>query len=208
MRSVVLGAVVAGLTLSAAPASAQQADWWDWALREVVQSRGDWDDWDADRDDRGDWDDWDDDRYDRRDDRRSSGPPFCRNGRGHPVHGMSWCRGKGYDVGYGRYDRRGEVVVWEQRGWDVILPAPRSPRDPRRARIDRGGLLDILGAVVFGRLMEEDRRWGGRGDLSGRWVSPDGRARVLQIRSGSRPLAELSDMNGNGRVEAVLVQRR
>lgn len=44
----------------------------------------------------------DDDRRwegERRDERR--GPPFCRNGEGHPVHGMQWCRDKGFDSGYG-----------------------------------------------------------------------------------------------------------
>lgn len=36
---------------------------------------------------------------DRRDERR--GPPFCRNGEGHPVHGMQWCRDKGFGSDYG-----------------------------------------------------------------------------------------------------------
>lgn len=37
-----------------------------------------------------------DDR-DRRD-RANGGPPFCRNGQGHPVHGRRWCEEKGYEV--------------------------------------------------------------------------------------------------------------
>lgn len=36
---------------------------------------------------------------DRRNERR--GPPFCRNGEGHPVHGMQWCRDKGFGSDYG-----------------------------------------------------------------------------------------------------------
>lgn len=24
--------------------------------------------------------------------KKGNGPPFCRNGQGHPVHGMDWCR--------------------------------------------------------------------------------------------------------------------
>jgi hypothetical protein len=26
-----------------------------------------------------------------------NGPAFCRSGEGHPVHGMQWCRDKGWD---------------------------------------------------------------------------------------------------------------
>lgn len=55
--------------------------------------------------------------YDRGDDRRAErGPPFCRNGQGHPVHGMQWCRDKGFggNGGWGdilgrRSDDRGKV---------------------------------------------------------------------------------------------------
>src|SRR6186713_1357227 len=28
--------------------------------------------------------------------RRGNGPPFCRNGQGHPVHGQEWCERKGW----------------------------------------------------------------------------------------------------------------
>lgn len=35
------------------------------------------------------------------------GPPFCRNGEGHPVHGQRWCEEKGYGLGvYGGLDSR------------------------------------------------------------------------------------------------------
>lgn len=59
---------------------------------------------DTDRDRRDDRRRDDDRRYDdrRRDDQR--GPAFCRNGQGHPVHGMRWCRDKGF--GNDRWDRR------------------------------------------------------------------------------------------------------
>ena len=41
---------------------------------------------------------------------RAGGPPFCRSGEGHPVHGRRWCEEKGYGLGidFGRYDDRYE----------------------------------------------------------------------------------------------------
>ncbi len=231
MRSALIGTVLAvGVGLAAAPtaAEAQQGDWWDWALREVAEAR------DFDRDDRADRDrrgradrggtladiifgrdgaDRDDrreraeraERRDRRDRRnaeargqRGGGPPFCRNGEGHPVHGQQWCREKGFGSGGG--------ILWEQRRWeDIIL---RAPRDRGAGVMDRGGLIDILGAVVYGRLVQENRRLGGSQPLTARWVRPGGSAAALQIRSGSVPVAELSDVDGDGRVDAVLVPRR
>ena len=53
---------------------------------------------DRDRDDDpwaiGDDDDRDRGRSARGEDR---GPPFCRNGEGHPVHGRQWCRDRGFE---------------------------------------------------------------------------------------------------------------
>jgi hypothetical protein len=41
---------------------------------------------------------------------RDQGPPFCRNGQGHPVHGRQWCVDKGYGLyGSTRIDSRGTV---------------------------------------------------------------------------------------------------
>lgn len=217
----VLFAAIAGmgvLIVSESEAKAQDTDWWSWALEEAVESRYGGDDYD--RNDRYD-------RYDRyrrsddylagelieiilgrrgdrrvygRDRRKGGGPPFCRSGRGHPVHGMAWCREKGWD-------RYGRGPVWDRRGgWgDVIL------RNRIRYRhggvIDRSGLIDILGDVVFARLARDARL--GRDDLvAGRWLSPYGRSSVLQVRSGSRPVAELTDVDGDGWVDAVLVPRR
>lgn len=221
MRRVLFGAI-AGLGLvvvSTSMLEAQEAGWWAWALEEAVDRRYGDDGYDrSGRDDR-------DDRYRRsndyltgelieiilgrrgdrrvygRDRRSGGGPPFCRNGRGHPVHGMRWCRQKGW-YGYGR-----GPVVWDRRGgWGDIILRDRA-RYRRGGVIDRSGLMAILGDVVFARLARDARL--GRTDLvSGRWLSPYGRGSVLQIRSGSRPLAELSDVDGDGRVDAVLTPRR
>lgn len=44
--------------------------------------------------------------------RSARGPKFCQNGSGHPVHGMQWCRDKGFgrygDIRSERRDRRSE----------------------------------------------------------------------------------------------------
>lgn len=210
-------AAAAILIGSAQEADAQQADgWWDWALPALIEARGGQDALPAPRDRRDDGA-----RSGRslpdvilgRDDRgrgkargkgkaARGGPPFCQNGQGHPVHGRQWCRDKGFGMGGGVFDTR-----WDNRGWDdVILRAPRGA-DRRSGALDRGGLIDVLGDVVFGRLTAEGSRLGATAPLSGRWVQANG-ASILQVRSGSRPVAELTDLNGNGRVDAVLVARQ
>lgn len=224
MKRTLIGIVVVGLSVAVVPerAVAQDVDWWEWALREVVESR---DSRDApvlgergrrsgDREARragtladiifGRGADDREERTRSRDrneaaDRR--GPPFCRSGAGHPVHGQEWCREKGFGLGSDR-------VRWEDRGWeDVIFGGPRE-RERRVGTTDRGGLIDVLGDVVYRRLVDENRRLGGSAPLSGRWIRPGGVADVLQVRSGSLPVAELTDLDGDGRVDAVLVPRR
>lgn len=236
MRSMVLGALaVVGLTAVLPRESAAQDGWWEWALAEGVEAvygdrydlgdgRDGWGDR-YDRSRRAPYDGNGSRGYEldralidiilgrrggdraRRDRRPDRGPAFCRSGRGHPVHGRAWCREKGWDS-YGRYERR--PVRWDRRGdWgDIILR--RSWLGERRSPVldlDRRDLADLLGEAVLRRLVAEARL--GRGDaLSGRLLRPDGRSGVLQLRSGAIPVAELSDVDGDGRVDAVLVPRR
>ncbi|HEX7119681.1 MAG TPA: hypothetical protein VF212_12880 [Longimicrobiales bacterium] len=196
MKKVLLGIAVAGLGLAVpvdASAQAPRGDgWWEWALPSVAAgerirtARGavvlPWPGGDRD----GRWDDR------RRGDRGGRGPKFCRNGEGHPVHGRRWCAEKGF----GRYD------VWRRVGWGDIVFGDVGRRE---ASLGRGTLIDILGDVVFGRLSEAGRRSGG-GPLQGRWLRAGGYGGdVLQVRSGDRPLAELTDLDGDGRVDAVLL---
>ena len=208
--AIVLACAAGAAAMPQSAAAQQSGGWWEWALGEVVRSGGSLSavEQRKDRDrDGGDFGgvlgrvergDRDDDRRKRRGELR--GPKFCRSGAGHPVHGRSWCREKGFGT-----DRR---VVWEQRGWeDIVLRAPRDT-DRRQGVVDRGGLLDILGDVVFGRLNGESRRIGGDGRLTGRWIRPAGAATVLQIQSGGLPVAELTDLDGDGRIDAVLIPRR
>ncbi|HUH11938.1 MAG TPA: hypothetical protein VMK65_02465, partial [Longimicrobiales bacterium] len=135
------GALALLLTLPAG-AQAQSGGWWSWALPLVQQGAQAglrdadtrWEDARRDRDD----DRWDDRRGDRDDDRWNDrrrddrgrdrargqqraerGPPFCRNGQGHPVHGRRWCQDKGF----------GQGSVWERARWeDVIFGDGRGSR--------------------------------------------------------------------------------
>ena len=128
-----------------------------------------------------------------KDARRGGGPPFCRNGKGHPVHGLEWCRDKGW----------GDDGGWRDVSWGDVILGPRERTRTRTDRLDRGGLLDVLGDVVLRRLDGEGRAFGG-GVLTGRWV--EGRTRVLQVRAGDAPLAELMDADRDGRVDRILVR--
>jgi len=151
--------------------------------------------------------DWDDDRRYRSD----NGPAFCRNGNGHPVHGWEWCKDKGYSRRiYWPGDRRDR---WEDRTWKDIIFGDRRDRRRRRdydyyRRMDRADLEAILGKRVYRRF--DDYRRAQRLDdaLIGYWVEPShSRSRVMQIDAGDIPLAFLMDHDGDGRVDAVKVNR-
>jgi hypothetical protein len=120
-------------------------------------------------------------------------PAFCRQGGGgHPVFGQQWCR----DRGHGGY--------WQRGGWeDVIF---RSPRDTRRGHTNQRGVIDVLGDVVFGRLDSHRRQLGASDPLVGRWQTQNG-VQVFQVRSGAIPVAEFTDLDGDGRVDLVLLGR-
>lgn len=166
-------AVAAGLLIAAPQDAAAQTrvgndGWWDWAVPAVESGR--------------------------REARRGNGPPFCRNGRGHPVHGLEWCEAKGWSANWQR-------TVWD----DVIL---RAPRDRRDRVYEQDSLGEILGSVIFGRLDAQRHQVGAHGaPLQARWVSGRGGARALQVRAGGVPIAELTDLNGDGRADVVLLNR-
>lgn len=211
MSTAVIALAAAGVFVAPQSAEAQSDGWWQWALQDVAErdrERGSTTIGDIifGRDDdarsRRDRDRRDDRRTDRRDrNDRGNGPPFCRNGQGHPVHGQQWCRDKGFGTDRG--------VVWRNGGLgDIIFGSPRDREKERRGALDRGGLMDVLGDVVFGRVDDQRRRLGGSAPLEGRWVQPRDGMRVLQIRSGGVPVAELTDVDGDGRVDYSLVPQR
>jgi hypothetical protein len=125
---------------------------------------------------------------------RGGAPAFCRNGEGHPVWGRGWCVDKGFGLG----DRDGR---W---GWvrtdDVTLRRP----DPERDVFDQGGLIDILGDVVFGRLAVQSLVLGADEPLAGRWIGQNDGPRVLRITAGDLPVAELVDAERDGSVDAIV----
>jgi hypothetical protein len=61
------------------------------------------------------------------------GPPFCRNGQGHPTKGWQWCVDKGWASAapYARTTRPAARGRWS----DVILGRPQTQQQPRA----RGG---------------------------------------------------------------------
>jgi hypothetical protein len=124
--------------------------------------------------------------------RQGQGPPFCRNGQGHPVHGRQWCREKGW------------TATWSRNVWDDARV--RLPRDRRSGGIlEQGTLAEVIDRVVFGRVAERRSRLGIDAPMQGRWLfTPEG-ASVLQIRAGGIPIAELTDLNGDGRADLVLL---
>jgi hypothetical protein len=141
-----------------------------------------------------------DDRYDQRRDsrvqQRNAGPPFCRNGVGHPVHGMRWCYEKGYSS---------RPIRWERATWGDITM--RNPRRAERGSAGRVLLGDILGESIYGRVDAQRRALGVTEPLLGRWHRDPAGMYVLQLTAGGVPIAEFVDRGGNGRVDIVRVNR-
>lgn len=145
----------------------------------------------SDRNDRRD--DCDDDRYRNGDgrDNRGNGPPFCRSGQGHPVHGRSWCRQKGW-----------ENASLRNVGWgDVIL---RRPRYGTQSDLGRSVLWDILGGSVYNRFDSQRSRLGLSSGLVGRWQDTSSGS-MLNLYSSGIQVAQILDRNRDGRADLVLL---
>lgn len=132
-------------------------------------------------------------REDRGERARRGGPPFCRNGEGHPVHGRQWCRDKGFGLG----SRRGNVLE------DIVL---RTPRKDRR-QLDERDLGDVLGDVILGRIQSRGDQIGSRGPLTGEWLTGPRGEDGLRVRAGGLPIAELLDVDGDGAVDMLRLRR-
>ena len=150
--------------------------------------RGKYDSRDRDRDryDRDDCDD--DDRYDRN--RKSSGPKFCQNGQGHPVHGRAWCRQKGWDN-----------ASLRNTGWgDVILRRPRYEQSSLGSSV----LEQILGRTVYNRFDGQRSRLGLNSNMTGQWRNTSN-GTVLDLFASGIQIAQLIDRNRDGRADVVLM---
>jgi hypothetical protein len=139
-------------------------------------------------------------RAGRRVDGPAAGPAFCRNGRGHPVHGWRWCVEKGWVAGGHVRTAR---LRWDRVRWGhVRLYAPRGS-----GRIEWLPASAILDVRVVQRLHRQAARLGLRGSLVAR-VSRDRWGGVsVEIRSGRLVFAEILDRNRDGRADLILVAR-
>jgi hypothetical protein len=126
---------------------------------------------------------------------RPNAPAFCRSGEGHPVWGRQWCLDKGFGLG----SRAG--TIWSRGSiGDIIFRNP-----DYRTRLDRGGLLGVLGDIVLGRLALQSVSMGYDQPLTGYWVAEPEGPRILRVRSGDYEVAEFYDADRNDRVEVLYV---
>jgi hypothetical protein len=126
---------------------------------------------------------------------RANAPAFCRGGEGHPVQGRQWCIDKGFGLG----SRQG--TIWSRGGiGDIIFRNPDT-----RTRLDRGGLIGVLGDIVLGRLALQAVSLGYDQPLTGYWVAQPEGPRLLRVRSGEYEVAEFHDADRDNRVEVLYV---
>lgn len=127
---------------------------------------------------------------------RAGAPAFCRSGEGHPVWGRDWCIDKGFGLGDGQ-----EAWGVDSDIEDIVLRRP----SPERDVLDRGGLIDVLGDVVFGRLALQSLVLGAEEPLEGAWLRGDDGPAVLRVQAGDLPVAELVDDGRDGSVDRILL---
>lgn len=127
-------------------------------------------------------------------DRQGGAPAFCRSGEGHPVWGRTWCVDKGFGLGDGD-----AVWGWDRSVEDIVLRRPDYDRD-----LDRGGLVDILGDIVFGRIALQSLVLGADEPLTGTWLGERDGPRILRIRAGDLPVAELVDTDRDDEVDVMV----
>lgn len=63
--------------------------------------------------------------------RNGHGPPFCRSGAGHPVHGRAWCLEKGWGLGFRDrvfFDGR-DIVFWDDDRSEAFFVRNRAYRN-------------------------------------------------------------------------------
>ena len=126
---------------------------------------------------------------------RGNAPAFCRSGEGHPVWGREWCLDKGFGLG----SRAG--TLWSRGPIDDVV----FRRYDYGTRLDRGGLLGVLGDLVLGRLALQALTLGYDQPLTGMWVAEPRSPRLLRVYSGGYPVAEFVDTNYDNRPEILYV---
>jgi hypothetical protein len=126
---------------------------------------------------------------------RGNAPAFCRSGEGHPVWGREWCLDKGFGLG----SRAG--TLWSRGTIDDVI----FRRYDYGTRLDRGGLIGVLGDLVLGRLSLQALTLGYDQPLTGMWVAEPRSPRLLRVYSGGYPVAEFVDTDYDNRPEILYV---
>jgi hypothetical protein len=129
----------------------------------------------------------------------SGSPAFCRSGEGHPVWGREWCLDKGFGLGVG------ERSIWSRATVDDVVFRRRPEAN---VALDRGGLIGVLGDIVFGRLAVQSLALGYQEPLVGRWVaSTDERDApfILRVHAGDVAVAEFVDTDRDDDVDILYV---
>jgi hypothetical protein len=129
----------------------------------------------------------------------SGSPAFCRSGAGHPVWGRQWCLDKGF--GLGQY----QDVRWGRTSTigDIIFGRTIEP-----GRLTTESLLRVLGATAFNRLALHAVTLGYTEPLVGTWATDPAEPNVLFVNAGPAPVAEMIDVNRDGRPDLMLVALR
>jgi hypothetical protein len=119
---------------------------------------------------------------------RVESPSFCRSGAGHPVYGRDWCWERGFRLG---------------EDWDRNRGAGLRLEPPAGSPIDQSVLSRMFDAAFMTRLQNLRRSLGLNAPLNGSWMETTVGGRLLSIRAGSTPIAEISDRNRDGRADAM-----
>jgi hypothetical protein len=118
-------------------------------------------------------------------------PNFCRTGDGHPESGWAWCAERGYEVG------------WEAEPWDAVA---FNGGDRDRSILAGREVREVLGSEAYRALLQAAWERGLDRPIIGRWLDSLGvAATVFQVVAGGLPLAELTDLDGDDQVDAVLL---
>lgn len=114
-------------------------------------------------------------------------PDYCYSGDGHPLGGREWCYRHGYEVGGG----------WvRESGGNLTMERPQSP-------LNRTALAASIGDDFVVALDVQRVRFGLNYPLTGSYVATLENGNVLRVRSGRWQIAEVSDHDRDGRVDAI-----
>lgn len=158
------------------------------------------------------------------------GPAFCRSGAGHPVFGRRWCHRMGFGLGgFGHGDLLGRGGGFGLS--DIFLGGDHRHRHRgfhQRRPLGHADLGALLGLALFDRLLFDVlglSPWEAR-RITGRWhdTRRHDRRRAAWWQRGHRPVrgadalalqllldgervAELADLDRDGRVDLLLTSR-